>query len=453
MNNQEYTITPLNTLAFSKGSAPVCELTGLPAQVQLTCDSLELFYATREHAEQSWHGIMHKISPLLGPLRSASLLVGSSSDRAKRQYTINMSKRALIDLCQQEASKMLVSGQYSLAIPGAIQSLKFLKEIFGEGSVESVPPYLLLAEANLGLEKYQQCEEFLSSANWAILNNPGCSNSIKSQLSRNFGKLYSAQGKLDKALEELSKDIYFSSLEVGPEHVDTSGGYFHMGNIFFTQHKIENALAFYDKVVDIWYKFLALVRSEAGVAETFSEAQLKDGIDMLQKIMSTRTKLLGELHIATGEVKYTCGLLLLFMGERSRAAQLIFDASTIYKEKLGENHPSSVDVSSVAKQIQEQGFDTNGPTTGGGGFSRGGVRTGGSTGGMNSAGGNHNHSPAGITSGSVEGMQGYSELMSQFPSDMPRAATQSPIPMPPKSRQQSAGVDDSMRMSAGGSRN
>jgi len=198
---------------------------------------------------------------------------------------------------------MLVQQQYALAIPGAIQALSFLKDIFGDGSIESVPPYLLLAEANLGLEKFQQCEEFLSLANWAILNNPSSSNSIKSQLHRNFGKLYSAQGKLDEALKELAKDVYFSSLEVGPEHVDTSGGYFHMANIFYTQHSIENALAFYDKVVDIWYKFLALVRNDADVADTFSEAQMKEGIDMLNRIMSTRVKLLGDVHIATGEVK------------------------------------------------------------------------------------------------------------------------------------------------------
>ena len=56
---------------------------------------------------------------------------------------------------------MLVNQQYSLAIPGAIQALSFLKDIYGDGSIESVPPYLLLAEANLGLSKFQQCEEFL----------------------------------------------------------------------------------------------------------------------------------------------------------------------------------------------------------------------------------------------------------------------------------------------------
>ena len=92
-----------------------------------------------------------------------------------------------------------------------------------------------LAEANLGLGRFQQAEEFLSLANWSVLKNPDCSNAIRSQLHRNFGKLYSAKGRLDEALQELAKDIYCSSLEVGPEHVDTSAGYYHMASIFYTQ--------------------------------------------------------------------------------------------------------------------------------------------------------------------------------------------------------------------------
>ena len=47
----------------------------------------------------------------------------------------------------------------------------------------------------------------------------------------------------------LSNDVYYSSLEIGPEHVDTAGGYYHMANIFYSQNRIENALALYDKVV------------------------------------------------------------------------------------------------------------------------------------------------------------------------------------------------------------
>lgn len=69
-------------------------------------------------------GIMHKISPLVGPLRAAPPIIGSEEERARREYTVQMSKRALIDLCQQEASKFLVQGRYDLAVPGAIQVMK-----------------------------------------------------------------------------------------------------------------------------------------------------------------------------------------------------------------------------------------------------------------------------------------------------------------------------------------
>eukprot|EP00953_Heterococcus_sp_UTEX-ZZ885_P002754 2008-Heterococcus_DN1.PRE.3 len=106
-----------------------------------------------------------------------------------------MSKRALTDLCQQEASKFLVQSRFELAIPGAIQALAFAKEIFGAGSIEMVPPYLLLSQANLGLGRLLAAEDFLSSASWTILKNPDCSNGIRSQLHRNMGKLHTAQNK------------------------------------------------------------------------------------------------------------------------------------------------------------------------------------------------------------------------------------------------------------------
>lgn len=63
-----------------------------------------------------------------------------------------------------------------------LQALSFSKEIFGDGSIEMVPPYLLLSEANLGLGHLQSAEEFLSLANWSILKTPACSNAIRSQV-------------------------------------------------------------------------------------------------------------------------------------------------------------------------------------------------------------------------------------------------------------------------------
>ena len=59
-----YRLLTLNTLAFPKGKLPRCELTGLPAAVQCVTPHITLYYATKEHAEEAWHGIMHKIAPL-----------------------------------------------------------------------------------------------------------------------------------------------------------------------------------------------------------------------------------------------------------------------------------------------------------------------------------------------------------------------------------------------------
>lgn len=62
---------------------------------------------------------------------------------------------------------------------------------------------------------------------------------------------------------------------------------------------MESSLAFYDKVVDIWYKFLASVRGDATLADNIGEAQLSEGMDMLTRVLNTRVNLLGETHIAT----------------------------------------------------------------------------------------------------------------------------------------------------------
>eukprot|EP00903_Cladosiphon_okamuranus_P017563 g16177.t1 len=409
---------------------------------------------------------MHKISPLVGPLRATPPIIGSEEERARREYTVQMSKRGLIDLCQQEASKFLVQGRYDLAVPGAIQALAFSKEIFGDGSIEMVPPYLLLSEANLGLGSLQSAEGFLSMANWSILKTPKCSNAIRSQLHRNFGKLHTAQNKLDEALDDLSKDIYCSSLEVGPEHIDTSAGYFLMANIFYAQRKVESSLAFYDKVVDIWYKFLASIRNDAGVAETVGKAQLSEGMDMLKRVLSTRINLLGDTHIATGEVRCTLGLLHLFVADKAAAIQHLTSASEIYTHHLGSDHASTQDVVDILMQlggprprsprprVQDYGDHHNGE------------------GGDNGGGNKSTATPTAVveqegeaeSTGEVGGRGGDqgaqrqmstqesgTSLLSQFPptQEMPRAVLQSPIPLPPRgeSERVQPEVDDAMRMS------
>ena len=73
------------------------------------------------------------------------------------------------------------------------------------------------------------------------------------------------------------------------------------------------------QVVDTWYKFLATVRNNTEELDILGEAQLAEAMEMLRQILETRTKFLGESHIATGEACYTLGLLHLFVGKTPSA--------------------------------------------------------------------------------------------------------------------------------------
>ena len=350
-----YRIEPVNMLAQPKEVRLRCEVTGAPATIQMITPYIILYFGSKQDAEIAWTGILHKILPLLGPIRTTPAVIGSEEERQRRRYTLDVSKRALIDLTKTEAANLLARGQFALSIPGALQSMNLTKDVHGEDSIEIVPTYLLLAEANLGLKRLKAAEEFLSLANWSVLKNPECSNNIRSQLHRNFGKLYASQGKHAEALQQLSQDVYYASLEVGPEHVDTAGGYYHMANIFYSQNQIENSLAFYDKVVDVWYKFLASVRNNTENIDTLGEAQIAEAMEMLKEILKTREKFLGDGHIATGEARYTLGLLYLFVGDTAKAIDHISIASSIYEPLLGSEHPSTKDVKEVLEQLKQVG--------------------------------------------------------------------------------------------------
>ena len=121
-------------------------------------------------------------------------------------------------------------------------------------------------------------------------------------------------------------------------------------------HKIEQGLAFYDKVVDIWYKFLAHFRT---ILTTRTRCEMQAllanrGLEMLTNVFVTRAKYLGDTHIATGEAQYTLGLLYLFMGRTEDAAENISSAATTYSSQLGEDHPSTRDILQVLTQIEAE---------------------------------------------------------------------------------------------------
>lgn len=350
-------VAQINPLSTPKGVKYECELCSKTAVVQcLHCRCT--YYCSKDHQKLDWMGIHEKVCQLLVPLRTPPLVIGSEEERIQLQNDLLVSKRALIDMTRAESTKNLIHCEFELAIPGALQALRISIEVYGSGHIELVPCYLLLAEANLGLDRHKTAEEYLCLANWSILKNPECSNALKSQLYRNFGKLYASQGKLEDALHQLANDIYFSSLQVGPEHIDTSGGYYYIATVFYLQNRIDCALAMCDKVVDIWFKRVTKIMTFLNQGDSLPAAfeleqpQILDGLQVLSKITTLREECLGGEHIATGEACYTVGLLYQVAGDSHKAMQSMNRALFIYQKELGEDHQSTTDVMSSINAVR-----------------------------------------------------------------------------------------------------
>ena len=358
-----YRLEKLNTLAYGKGDVPTCEITGLSAGVKMITPYITLYFSTREDAKNGWRGIMYKLCPLLGPLRSRPPIVGSEEERARRKRTLDISLRALIDLTKAEASASLEGRRYALAIPAAIQTLKFASEVHGasSGHPDVVSAYLLLGEAHLGLANINEAEDYLSKANVGIMRyKDEVPNRLNARMHRAFGKLFLSKRRHVLALKHAATAVYHTSLDVGPEHIETSFAYFDCAAVFFEMRRIEQGLAFYDKVVDIWYKYLAAL-SEDDDDDDVSTTQdhtrhahlkmIEAAREMLTKVYDARRRLLGDTHIATGEASYTLGLLYMFLGDSAQGRKWIGLAHDVSNSQLGSEHPSTKDIARALSEI------------------------------------------------------------------------------------------------------
>lgn len=245
----------LNPLANPKGVKLVCELCQKPAFNQCTSCKVT-YYCGVEHQKSDWLGIHEKICQLLIPLRAPSQFINSEEERVKRNKEILQKQVDIIDLTLATGQRLSFEREYDRAIPAAMQSLRFSIDVHGLSGIELVPSYLILGEASIGLGRLPQAEEYLSQAQWTVLKTPECSNAIKSKLFRNLGLLYAAKGEDEEALRALADDIYHSSLDAGTDDIRTSGGYFHMANIFYQAGKTDVADSLFKRVTDIWYNYL-----------------------------------------------------------------------------------------------------------------------------------------------------------------------------------------------------
>lgn len=375
--NEGYRLKQLDPLSFPRDYHPICDLTGLNAKYELTIiqfnNPFVLYYSSKEIAEQAYEGIIKKIVHLLIPLTAPAPIIGTAEERAKRDANIILSKRSLIDFCLSESSNLLSVQKYSLAVPAATQALKFCKEIDGDKSVAVIEPYLQLAQAYLGLDEHHKSEEFLSLARWIALSAKDCSHGTRYRLHMLMGRVNTVRGNFDAAKSEYASSIYYAACCYGAEAIPTSIGYFRLGDVFLGRGNIESALAFFDKVVDIWYKYLSALHATASSAdettlldvhgqprvsgravnqEQLSEESLADGHGQLEQVLDTRRRLLGAVHIATGEAQFTLGLFELYLiGNIPAAGSYVSAAQRSYESQLGADHPSAVHVATCLEMI------------------------------------------------------------------------------------------------------
>jgi len=289
----------LNPLANPKGVKLLCELCQKPAYLQCTSCRVT-YYCSEEHQKVDWVGIHEKICLLLLPLRTPIPLVSSEEERKHRQEQLLQRQKQMIDLTRTEGSKLLFEGAHEAAVPAALQALRFSIAVYGLSSVELVPAYLVLGEASIGLGRLSQAEEYLSQARWTVLKTPDCDAAIKSKMYRICGLLQAAKGNFSEALKNYANDIYHAALISGPKHVKTTGGYFHMANVFFRKGQTETAHNIYSEVVNIWSEMLksvvkleepqpestltSFVDKSAEEGEMLDEAQEAEAIQMLHAI-------------------------------------------------------------------------------------------------------------------------------------------------------------------------
>ncbi|GMH39276.1 hypothetical protein BSKO_07174 [Bryopsis sp. KO-2023] len=263
----------------------------------------------------------------------------------RRLELIQPFKLALLKLSSQEAARLMAAGEYEKALPIAVDAVKQGQSLFKPSpALQLFPLYLLVAQANLGLKRPKKCEEFLGMASWLAMREPDLTtNVMHSQLYRLYGQMYTAQSQFDNALSAFAKDVYYSSLEYGPNEIRTSLGYYNLGKVFQTMGRLERAVACFKLVLRIWTEALSVVvlgthqeveKATAGDQSGEEEAespslplgrmQLLEVVDMLQDIGATMSKISADSE--PWEADVVTGLALIELGDLNGALQHLKEA-------------------------------------------------------------------------------------------------------------------------------
>ncbi|XP_032057544.1 zinc finger MYND domain-containing protein 12 [Aythya fuligula] len=326
-----------------------CELCG--AAARLRCGRCRLtHYCDADHQKADWVSIHEKICQLLVPVRTSLPFLIPEEERKHGVEQLVKRQKYIIDLTYSTAQKFLWDGKHEKAMPAALHALRFSTEVYGSSSVQLVPAYLLLAEACIGVGHHLQASKYLSQAQWIVLRTPDCSTAVQHRLHRSLGLLCAAEGNFEQALYHLANDIYLASSTFGLKSIETSGGCFHMANVFFRQNKMDIADSLYAEVTDIWHAFLTksvqtqeqIHKSRAEKSpftedkeiseDNMTEAQQAEAIQVLNAVLDIREQAPKQQPGETARVLHALAMLYYLVMDLSKAYEMGTKAFDLLKQ-------------------------------------------------------------------------------------------------------------------------
>lgn len=256
------TASTIYPLANPKGVSFLCELCSKPATIICTKCRVT-FYCNELHQTADFVGIHERICELLIPIRTKKLapipFMPILEEVEYRKQVKQKQQQELLTITRNVAHRLMFEGKSETAMPAALQTLHLTIDLYGVSSVQLVKPFLILAEAALGLGRFDQAEGYLSQAEWTIMKTPDCPLSLRHKLFRIFGLLYFSKGDTLKARRFLAEDIYLASKEYGTDSINTAGGYYNLAKCFQKESKMLVADSLFVKVTDLWFKFLTIL--------------------------------------------------------------------------------------------------------------------------------------------------------------------------------------------------
>ncbi|CAF2751703.1 unnamed protein product [Rotaria sp. Silwood2] len=313
-------------LAFPKSVVHKCEICGKIAS-RMCSKCRVTYYCSEEHQTADNIGIHDKICSTLASLRLKQPFLPSEEERRERDREIRDRKIHLIEVTRMIGERHVFQDRFEAAVPAALASLKLAIEVYGPRSVELIPSYLILAEASLGLKQLNQCWEYLSQAQYTILQqHEQTSLAITSQLARNMAQLSIARKEYDEAARHLANDIYDASLFYGTEHHKVAGGYFLLGKVFKLMNRHEVTESLYTQVTQMWYNFLRrLLQSRVVFSDMDAILGKKDDDNGDELTNSSKLDLSTE-----AEAFNTLQILLTYRLETQQTNPMIQELNKIY---------------------------------------------------------------------------------------------------------------------------